>query len=250
MMNTAHFHHQRYSIGKSDIVTLPPFRGYPQRVYSATNEENPFSLYNKHCKKIVNYNYDYEKDIVIKGTLDEALEYWLVQHFTIADKIEVQELIAGLVSEVFLTKDGQRVSINNVGFGASQIVPVLYKVLISAQTQQCIVDEPEIHLHPSMQSKLADFFYTLARTGKKIFLETHSEYLIDKLVFLKLKHEDDNRTASMYWVKKNGPASEITEIEYDEMGFLVNPPNEFLTEKTKLVEMLADIRIERLQNEE
>lgn len=248
VINANHRNHQRYSPKKEHILLLPPFRGYPKRIYSATDDENPLNTFNRHKNKKIQYCFDFDKNKKIKGTLDEAITFWLVNHFKVAEKIEVNDLVPDLVSEIFLTIAGERIPINNVGFGASQIVPVIFRILVSNEGSICIVDEPEIHLHPSIQSKLADFFFAMALTGKQILIETHSEYILDKLIFLILKHDKHKSNLSMYWTKKDGKQSKIEEILYDDLGFLSNQPDDFLAEKSKLVELLSEIRLEKLRS--
>jgi hypothetical protein len=247
LVNNHHFRHQKYALKKSHILYLPPFRGYPKRIYSALEDENPMYLYNSNSKKSIFYAYDFEKKKKIKGTLEESITYWLVDHFKIAEKIEVNDIVPELLSEIYLTIGGERIPINNVGFGASQIVPVIFRLLLNNEKIISIVDEPEIHLHPSIQSRLADFFFIMALTGREMLIETHSEYILDKLIFLTLKHPKLAHSLSMYWVKRDGFESLIDKIEYDELGFILNQPEDFLVEKSKLVEMLSEARMEKIR---
>jgi predicted ATPase len=169
-----------------------------------------------------------------------------VKHFQIAEAVNVKETIPSLATEIILSIDGKDVPINNVGFGISQLIPVVFSILNSDDEQLCIVDEPEIHLHPSLQSKLADFFMHMALIGKRIAIETHSEYLIDKLIFLKLKHNIDDDKINLIWVKKDEKGAYIEDLKYDDLGYIINPPDGFLSEKKKLVEELSKIRLTKL----
>ncbi len=65
----------------------------------------------------------------------------------------------------------------NVGIGTSQVLPVLILGLISPQGTVVIYEQPELHLHPYSQSRLADFFIAMSKLGKQIIIETHSEYI-------------------------------------------------------------------------
>lgn len=236
----------RYNLSKINILSLPPFRGYPRRVYTSDTDENPLSLLNSSLSKKIYYRYDFENNCKIKGTTEEAINYWLVDNLKVAEKIEVNEIIPGLISEIFLTIAGEKIAINNVGFGASQIVPVVFKVIVASKYKICIVDEPEIHLHASIQSRLADFFFEMALIGKQIFIETHSEYLIDKLIFLSLKYEKKKNCLSMHWIKKIGKESSVVPMVFDDMGYILNQPEDFLAEKVNLVKQLTDMRLKRI----
>ncbi|PFZ52788.1 hypothetical protein COL68_25515 [Bacillus wiedmannii] len=73
----------------------------------------------------------------------------------------------------------QTVNIKDVGFGISQIVPIMVQGAIPIQNQLILIEEPEIHLHARAQSDLGDMFIDFATKNKKQFLvETHSEHLL------------------------------------------------------------------------
>ncbi|MEP1932701.1 MAG: AAA family ATPase [Nisaea sp.] len=79
--------------------------------------------------------------------------------------------------------------ITDVGFGISQILPILAEGFLSPDEKIIIVEQPEIHLHPQAQSDLGDLFIDMAKIAKtensqpkKFFLiETHSEYLLNRI---------------------------------------------------------------------
>jgi len=71
--------------------------------------------------------------------------------------------------------------ITEVGFGISQVLPVLVAGLNLPNNGTLIVDLPEAHLHPAPQALLADFFCSLALAGRRVLIETHSEALFERL---------------------------------------------------------------------
>jgi len=140
--------------------------------------------------------------------------------------------------------NNREIAINNVGFGISQILPMIVKVLASAEGSFCIVDEPEVHLHPAVQSKIADFFYTMSKLNKKILIETHSEYIINKINYFKMI--DKSKEINLYWIIKNEGESEIVKIETDTLGYIINPPQGFLDENNIITELLSEERCKRI----
>lgn len=237
----------------ADNLYIPAFRGMPQRVY--LEEKSPLKRYIEAKNEPVIYDIDLdfkeESKKIKRGTLEEALNYWIATKFNIAEGINVKESIGNLISEIFVKVNGKEISINNVGFGASQIIPIIADVLTSGRKKITIIDEPEIHLHPKLQSQLAEFFYKMSLLHPNIIIETHSEYLIEKLIYFKIKYSSINNI-NMYWVDKisNDKGSQIIEIEYDDYGYILNPPENFLSEKKKIVEELQKIRLEKIENEE
>ncbi len=70
------------------------------------------------------------------------------------------------------------VSIADVGFGVSQVLPVLVALRAANEGQLVYLEEPEIHLHPRAQVKLADILAAAARRGVRVVAETHSSLLL------------------------------------------------------------------------
>jgi len=75
----------------------------------------------------------------------------------------------------------QSVDLTSVGVGVSQALPVVLLCLLAGRGSIVLIEQPELHLHPAMQLKLADFLLACARTGRQIVFETHSEHIINRL---------------------------------------------------------------------
>lgn len=69
----------------------------------------------------------------------------------------------------------------NVGFGYSYILPLIVTGLIARPKETIILENPEAHLHPRAQSRIAEFFSIVASTGVQIFIESHSEHILNGL---------------------------------------------------------------------
>ena len=69
----------------------------------------------------------------------------------------------------------------NVGFGYSYILPLVVTGLIARPKEIIIIENPEAHLHPRAQSRIAEFFSIVASTGVQIFIESHSEHILNGL---------------------------------------------------------------------
>ena len=115
-------------------------------------------------------------------TLLEAVSIWL-HRMDLADSIEAvlskddQSLL-----QLHLKLPRQQMhDITEVGFGVSQVLPVLVAGLLQPKDSLFIVDLPEAHLHPRPQAELADFFCSLALADRSVLVETHSEMFINQL---------------------------------------------------------------------
>ncbi|KAA6329002.1 hypothetical protein EZS27_022152 [termite gut metagenome] len=67
----------------------------------------------------------------------------------------------------------------NVGFGYSYILPIVVSALIAKKDSILIVENPEAHLHPMAQSGITELLSRLAEKGVQIFIETHSEHILN-----------------------------------------------------------------------
>lgn len=72
-------------------------------------------------------------------------------------------------------------SIADVGFGLSQVLPVVVQGLLTPPRCSFVVQQPELHLHPDAQAAMGDFLWFLASRGVRVIAETHSEYLLARL---------------------------------------------------------------------
>lgn len=117
------------------------------------------------------------------GTLKEAVGDWLT-HMELARAVQTAEsprdkqLIEILIA---LHPEWGNRDLTEVGYGISQLLPVLAAGLRQSTNGIFVVDLPEAHLHPRPQAQLADFFCSLALSGRTVLVETHSEMLFHQL---------------------------------------------------------------------
>ena len=116
-------------------------------------------------------------------SLHSALAFW-IKHLKLARSLRVRDIAKRLnLFEVDVkgTGVGAKANLADVGFGVSQILPVLVEGLLMRRGGIYLVQQPEIHLHPDAQAGLADFLIYLACNGVITVVETHSEYLLLRL---------------------------------------------------------------------
>ena len=133
-----------------------------------------------------------------KETLVQALNYW-VHYLRTGEKIESSsatdevELVTSkdvLVELMVRTPSGENsYALSDSGFGYSQVLPILVRGLLAERGSILIVEQPELHLNPALQVRLADFFVHMMRTGKQVLIETHSEHLVNAIRILVAEDE-------------------------------------------------------------
>lgn len=135
---------------------------------------------------------------------DEFINYWLgKENFNIGKTFEIN-FYGGEAYEILIIEDGNvKIPLNNKGTGNVQIFKIL--LLIATQIKSnvlnpvIILEEPELNLHPSLQSKLADLITSAYVYSNKyqFIVETHSEYLIRRLQVLAIQNKLDRDKISI-----------------------------------------------------
>ncbi len=119
-------------------------------------------------------------------------------------------------------------SLTDVGFGISQFLPIIVADL-QLNSQSCLaVSQPEIHLHPKIQATLGDYFAKqVKKTEKQYIVETHSEYLINRLRLLIVKGELQPEDVKLYYMENDGDKTTTYPIELTTDGQIKNAPQGF-----------------------
>jgi len=132
-------------------------------------------------------------------------------------------------------KAGVSANIREVGFGLTQMLPIIAQAVLARPGDTLIIEQPELHLHPRAQAELADLFIAMARNGTNFLIETHSEHLLlrlrrriaessgaaispDDLCYLRA---DDLRAC---FIDRTEGRSSVEAIQIDETGRMSSPP--------------------------
>lgn len=128
--------------------------------------------------------------------LGEGLNLWL-EELGLAEEASAQDRgRLGIGLYVQPVGRQQPVDLTSVGVGVSQALPVVLLCLLSTPGSIVLIEQPELHLHPAMQLKLADFLLACSRSGRQIVIETHSEHIINRLR-LRVVADDTSATADI-----------------------------------------------------
>jgi predicted ATPase len=138
-------------------------------------------------------------------------------------------------------KNGKFCSLADVGFGISQFLPILVADLQLDDNSFLFVSQPEIHLHPSVQANFADYIINQIKTSKKSYIiETHSEYLINRLRLGIVKEEIKQDDIKSYYFRNDGKNVESFPLLLTIEGQIINAPEDFF--KTYMIDIM-DIAI-------
>ncbi|MEY4904843.1 MAG: hypothetical protein RLZZ292_2658, partial [Bacteroidota bacterium] len=176
-------------------------------------------FYNK-----TNDNFEKGVEMSLKDGINEWLTLMNIQNF---DAEIINRII--YLSQNASKFDGTQVGIADVGFGVSQIFPIVLEGLRMEQGATLLLEQPEIHLHPNLQMQMADYFIALALSGKQVIAETHSDHIVNRLVRRIIEDETLGLKdlIGIYFIKPSENGSIYEEITVDEMKGITNWPTDF-----------------------
>jgi predicted ATPase len=246
-----------------NLVYLGPLRLEPSDIYKRTlgsrNSQLPLGMQGEHLARVVfenpssNYPLPPEASVQViagKTTFTDALNAWLKWLGIAKTGIEVT---TDRHYGFRLTVD--RRYLRSLGVGVSQVIPVIGVCLLAEAGNLILLEEPELHLNPNIQQKLADFFLAMTDSGRQLIVETHSEYLITRLrlramqepsncdkfnfIFTEQEHENWNP------LSVKSPHTVYREVRPSKEGELPEWPAGFFDQVTTDVQALLDEMIKR-----
>lgn len=233
----------------SRVYYLGPLRDYPKRQYTWAGAQ-PADM-GRRGEKVVDAllaSRD-RKESISRGkglkrfTLEEYVAWWLkelnlIHSFSVQPITEESNLYRVMVQKA---PGSAEVLLTDVGFGVSQILPVLTICYYVPEGSTIIMEQPEIHLHPSVQAGLADVFIDAIEKRKvQIILESHSEYLVKRLQRRIAEERLASEAAALYFCDMMGGRSRLVELELDLFGTVTNWPKDFFGDQFE--EMAATTR--------
>jgi predicted ATPase len=183
-----------------------------------------------------------------KGARERIVEG--LRTLALASDIEVRSVARGQgaqMAEVRVTPQvkGRSVTLADVGYGVSQVLPFLSQDAQSTESN-LLVYQPEAHLHPLAQSRLADVFVASVKRGNRAYVETHSEHLVLRLQALIAGGEIAPERVRVFCVEHDGKRSNVYPMIFDRRGVPKTPwPKGFLDTGLDLARDLAEKRRRR-----
>lgn len=161
-----------------------------------------------------------------RGTLDYTLlgqvNWWLSY---IADAEISTEEIWGvdLVTAFYTMHDAERIRPANIGSGISYLISILILCLSSPKESVIALENPEIHLHPSAQAKLCNFFYFISTTGRQLFIESHSDHIFNGFrAGIAAKEMEKDKINIQFISLNESHVSQVIQVEIGRMGKIEN----------------------------
>lgn len=183
-----------------------------------------------------------------RQTLEERVAEWL-QDLGLIHSFEVRPITkGGRLFQVWVRRDPKaaEVLITDVGFGVSQILPVITLCYYAPEGSTLLLEQPEIHLHPRVQAGLADVLIDAVKTrGIQIVLESHSEHLLRRLQRRIAEEELAPEEAALYFCFTEKGESHLTPLQLDPYGNITNWPKGFFGDEMGEIAAMSQAMLER-----
>ena len=217
-------------LGRTAVFSTAPIRSRPGRTYDATRvfddpEGNDVPMHL----------------MLIQATQKkrwEGLQHELIQfgkRSGMFQNIEVKNLAApGGPFQLRIKVRGPNANIIDVGYGVSQILPILVHILdppisrrsiYPEENSTLLLQQPEVHLHPKAQAERSSLMVTLANQGNRSFIvETHSDYMIDRARVEIRKGNIGHEDVSLIYLEPREPVVKVHNITFDKAGNMIGVP--------------------------
>ncbi|MCY4423868.1 MAG: DUF3696 domain-containing protein [Acidimicrobiaceae bacterium] len=167
-------------------------------------------------------------------TVEAHVAEWLQQLELIA-KFQVERISSD--ADIYRVRvrrsdTAEWVYLTDVGFGVSQVLPVLVLLAYVEEGSTVLLEQPEIHLHPAVQAGLADIIIEVATVRRvQIIVESHSEHLLKRLQRRVAERLIDPDQVALYFCEIAGGASRLSELKMNIFGEIDNWPRDFFGDR-------------------
>jgi predicted ATPase len=162
--------------------------------------------------------------------------------------LEGQVVVQPQGRQGFFLTVGERV-LPMLGTGISQVLPVLALCLIARRGDLILLEQPELHLNPSIQQKLAEFLLNMSQAERQIIVETHSEYMVTRLRLLQAKDSKLKSFVKLLFVEKSADlGTQYREVVSNSFGEILEWPKGFFDQASNDVrELVREISNKKIQ---
>ena len=223
------------------VFSTSPVRSRPKRTYDPTREfDDPegsdVPMHLMRIEAIEKQNWEVLKTQLIEFGRNSGL----------FENIDVKNFgrALGAPFQLQVKVRGPKANIIDVGYGVSQILPILVRILspnISRHEMSfSLLQQPEVHLHPKAQAEFSSLLVKLANKGNQSFIiETHSDYMIDRARIDIIRGNIRPEDVSLIYFEPKGNIVKVHNIGFDKMANMVGVPPHygdfFLKESKRLL---------------
>ena len=208
------------------IDYIGPLRAYPQRYYFLDGSDGYTVKSGEGLANIL------KKHTLVKTKVNQ----WL-NKFGLSIDISV---FKDIIHNIKVSQNNIKLDLTDVGFGLSQVLPILVQGFLTKPNSTTIIEQPEIHLHPKMQAELVDLFLDILNLSKdnkkyrkRFIIETHSEYFLKRLRRRIAEGTISSADVAIYFIEgrsEESDSAKIKRVKVDSDGSIDWPKDFYITE--------------------
>ncbi|MGO9058380.1 MAG: DUF3696 domain-containing protein [Candidatus Binataceae bacterium] len=246
----------------AQVHYLGPLRDYPSRSYTWSGEvPSDVGQFGERAVEAILAAQDrtLSRGYKAKSQAFEAVIARWLREMGLIEEFETRPIAQHRKEyEVILRTKGSRhrVNLTDVGFGLSQVLPVLVQCFYVPANSTIIFEQPEIHLHPRVQSALADLFIETIQAKEyghprnvQVMIESHSEHFLRRLQRRVAEGVIAPKDTALYFCMPGGEGSSIRELEVDLFGNISNWPTDFFGDEMEDIAAMTDAAMKRAAGE-
>ncbi|MGB5790475.1 MAG: AAA family ATPase [Pseudoalteromonas nigrifaciens] len=213
------------SIDVPECRWIAPIRAKPERIY--VSQASDYSPEGNHIPNMLNKLFG-KTGSVSSNKISESIKEFGINS-GLFDSVGVKRFgkEASSPFEVNVNLGGSDLLVSNVGYGVSQVLPIILEARRKSNAEYIAIQQPEVHLHPRAQAALGEFIYQSKDLSNNNFvIETHSDYLIDRFRLCTNKGECND--AQVLFFERTEIGNKVHSIPIDENGsYPMEQPDSF-----------------------
>jgi predicted ATPase len=214
------------------LFYLGPLREFPRRVY-VTSGQAPQDVGTKGERAVDALWFSHRSQSKRIRQIEAEVRDWFEQ-FGVASNISLAPLGSTNYYRVLVVDPytGVKANLADIGFGASQTLPIIIESFLAPPDSCLLIEQPEIHLHPKAQSILGDLFIKASQEYHRAFIiETHSEHILARIRRRIAEGKIDSESVAIYYFEPSPKGSQIQRVTLNEKGQYESfPPGLFFEE--------------------
>lgn len=202
----------------SRVFYIGPLRESPKRIYIATGE----------APQDVGLKGELSVDVLwvqarrksMRERLLGRVNHWM-REFGLAADVRLNRVGGNNYSVVFEDPNTHlKVNLADVGFGASQVLPIVIEGFYARDRAMLLIEQPEIHLHPKAHGVLGDLLIDIAtyEGGKTVLVETHSEHVLSRIRRRIAERRIARDSVAIYYCEPGAAGTKVREIRVNSNG--------------------------------
>jgi predicted ATPase len=194
---------------------IAPIRAKPEKIY--LSQSSNYSAEGNHVPIILNKIFGKTTEKNDSKMLNAINEFGKSSGLFDAIRVKRFGKEASSPFQVNVDLGGSELLVSNVGYGVSQVLPIVLESRRRSGASYISIQQPEVHLHPKAQAALGEFIYDSKKlTGNNFVIETHSDYLIDR--FRLRTNKEDCLDAQVLFFSRGESGNKVYSIKINPDG--------------------------------